>query len=112
MGDPELPKRTRLGPPGVDTDAFRPRPPEEAAAELAALTSRLEGAAAAGWGGEPGAAEALRALDPGAPLSLTASRQAQAYVRDRTELAINQFPVVTEADLPRLFADFHRPSLR
>ena len=57
-------------------------------------------------------AAALGALDPGDPLSLTASRQAQAYARDRTELAINQFPVVTEADLPRLFTDFHRPSLR
>src|SRR6266480_790839 len=29
-GDPSLPERTRLGPPGVDVHAFRPRPREEA----------------------------------------------------------------------------------
>src|SRR3954466_9853254 len=51
MGDPELPARTRLGPPGVDTHSFRPRPPEEAAAELEALAARLAGGQAAGWGG-------------------------------------------------------------
>jgi glycosyltransferase involved in cell wall biosynthesis len=64
MGDPRLPDRTRLGPPGVDTDTFRPRPLDRAARELAALADRLEGAEAAGWGGEAGAAAALRALDP------------------------------------------------
>src|SRR4051794_14379986 len=63
MGDAELPERTRLGPPGVDTHEFRPRPREEAAAGIAALAERLGGADAAGWGGEAGAAEALRALD-------------------------------------------------
>ena len=64
MDDPGLPDRTRLGPPGVDTDTFRPRPRDAAARELAALADRLEGAEAAGWGGEAGAAAALRALDP------------------------------------------------
>jgi glycosyltransferase involved in cell wall biosynthesis len=64
MGDPDLPERTRLGPPGVDTDSFRPRPPAEAAAELRALADRLGGEDAAGWGGEAGAADALRALEP------------------------------------------------
>jgi glycosyltransferase involved in cell wall biosynthesis len=44
--------------------AFRPRPPEEAATGLRALADRLEGAPAAGWGGDAGAADALRALDP------------------------------------------------
>src|SRR5919107_645884 len=34
MGDDGLPERTRLGPPGVDVDAFRPRPRAEAAAEV------------------------------------------------------------------------------
>ena len=62
----ELPGRTRLGPPGVDVDAFRPREPPEAAAGLAELADRLEGASAAQWGGEEGAARALRALDPAA----------------------------------------------
>ncbi|MDQ1514031.1 MAG: hypothetical protein QOC59_1873, partial [Microbacteriaceae bacterium] len=64
LGDPELPARTRLGPPGVDVEAFRPRAPDEAAAGLQALATRLEAGTDSGWGGEPGAAEALRALDP------------------------------------------------
>jgi glycosyltransferase involved in cell wall biosynthesis len=63
MDDPELPSRTRLGPPGVDVEAFRPRPASEAAAGVRDLADRLEGAQA-DWGGEPGAADALRALDP------------------------------------------------
>ncbi|HEX8065998.1 MAG TPA: glycosyltransferase family 4 protein [Thermoleophilaceae bacterium] len=64
VGDERLPDRTRLGPPGVDVHAFRPREPAEAAAGLRALAGRLEGGATAGWGGEEGAAAALRALDP------------------------------------------------
>jgi glycosyltransferase involved in cell wall biosynthesis len=63
LGDPDLPARTRLGPPGVDVAAFRPREPAEAAAGVRALAERLEGRTAA-WGGEPGAAAALRTLDP------------------------------------------------
>jgi len=64
LADPELPERTRLGPPGVDIHAFRPRPPAEAAAGLDRLAGRLSGAEAASWGGESGAADALRMLDP------------------------------------------------
>jgi len=64
LDDPELPARTRLGPPGVDIHAFRPRPPEEAATGLRRLAERLEGGEAATWGGESGAADALRSLDP------------------------------------------------
>jgi glycosyltransferase involved in cell wall biosynthesis len=63
-GDPELPKRTRLGPPGVDVHAFRPFPPDEAVERLQGLAGRLESGDAASWGGEAGASEALRALDP------------------------------------------------
>jgi glycosyltransferase involved in cell wall biosynthesis len=66
VGDEGLPARTRLGPPGVDVHEFRPRPREEAAGRVRALADRLEGGAAAAWGGEAGAAEALRALDPAA----------------------------------------------
>src|SRR5690349_19127083 len=61
---PEVRDRTRLGPPGVDIDEFRPAPPEEARTRLRALADRLDGAAAAGWGAEAGAADALRSLDP------------------------------------------------
>ena len=64
MDDAGLPERTRLGPPGVDVHAFRPRPPAEAGERLRALADRLESGEAAGWGGEAGAAEALRSLDP------------------------------------------------
>ena len=64
VADDGLPSRTRLGPPGVDVHAFRPRTATEAAAGLERLAERLQGSAAAGWGGEAGAAEALRALDP------------------------------------------------
>jgi glycosyltransferase involved in cell wall biosynthesis len=62
-GDASLPERTRLGPPGVDVRAFRPRAPDEAAEGLERLASRLEGGQA-GWGAEAGAADALRILDP------------------------------------------------
>jgi glycosyltransferase involved in cell wall biosynthesis len=62
--EPDLPARTRLGPPGVDVHAFRPRERRAAAERLQGLAERLQGAAAASWGGEEGAADALRALDP------------------------------------------------
>ena len=58
--EPDLPERTRLGPPGVDIHSFRP-----GSADLERLASKLESGAAASWGGEAGAAEAVRALDPG-----------------------------------------------
>jgi glycosyltransferase involved in cell wall biosynthesis len=64
MDDPELPAKTRLGPPGVDADRFRPLPATEATAALDALADKVAGAAKAGWGGEEGAADALRMLDP------------------------------------------------
>jgi glycosyltransferase involved in cell wall biosynthesis len=39
MDDPQLPVRTRLGPPGVDVDEFRPR--DDPAADVRALTASL-----------------------------------------------------------------------
>jgi glycosyltransferase involved in cell wall biosynthesis len=62
--EPALPARTRLGPPGVDVHAFRPRPADEAASGLRRLAEKLASGEAAAWGGERGAAAALRALDP------------------------------------------------
>ena len=50
MDDPELPARTRLGPPGVDVVEFRPLEPAAARSRLDALAARLaavEGAAPA-----------------------------------------------------------------
>jgi glycosyltransferase involved in cell wall biosynthesis len=46
MADDGLPERTRLGPPGVDVEEFRPRPRTEAAGAVGALAERLAGAAA------------------------------------------------------------------
>src|SRR4051812_16790482 len=50
MDAPAVREKTRLGPPGVDADAFVPRP--DPAARLAGLADRLEAGDAAGWGGE------------------------------------------------------------
>ena len=60
---PDVRDRTRLGPPGVDVAAFRPRPAGEASANLDVLAEQLE-ATTASWGGEAVAVETLRALDP------------------------------------------------
>jgi glycosyltransferase involved in cell wall biosynthesis len=62
--EPSLPARTRLGPPGVDVNSFRPRPDEEAAIGLTRLAEKLGSGEIAAWGGEVGAAHALRELDP------------------------------------------------
>jgi len=63
-GDPELRERTRLGPPGVDVGAYTPRTADEAATGLTELADQLERGDAAAWGGEAGAADALRTFDP------------------------------------------------
>src|SRR5262245_49368645 len=62
--EPVLPERTRLGPPGVDVNSFRPRSVNEATIGLSRLAERLEAGETAAWGGEAGAAETLRKLDP------------------------------------------------
>jgi glycosyltransferase involved in cell wall biosynthesis len=41
--DPELPARTRLGPPGVDVELFRPRERDAAAARVRELAERVAG---------------------------------------------------------------------
>jgi glycosyltransferase involved in cell wall biosynthesis len=62
--EPSLTDRTRLGPPGVDIHTFRPLPPDEAAAGLTWLGDKLASGESAVWGGEAGAADALRELHP------------------------------------------------
>jgi glycosyltransferase involved in cell wall biosynthesis len=62
--EPALPERTRLGPPGVDLSSFHPRSDEEATISLSQLADKLEAGATATWGGDAGAAKALRQLDP------------------------------------------------
>jgi glycosyltransferase involved in cell wall biosynthesis len=41
LADPDVERRTRLGPPGVDVERFVPRPREEAVAGVHALAARL-----------------------------------------------------------------------
>ncbi len=74
MGDPGLPARTRLGPPGVDVAAFAPREPAAARTGLARLVERLAAApapaagagAASSFARDPAqAAAALATADPG-----------------------------------------------
>jgi glycosyltransferase involved in cell wall biosynthesis len=70
LDDPDLPPKTRLGPPGVDTELFAPRPEREAVAGVRELAAAIaaEGRAAE-WGEDP--VEAAAALEewvaPGGP---------------------------------------------
>ena len=71
LDDPELPGRTRLGPPGVDVARFAPREPAAAAAGVRALAARVRASTAGGREGssafarDPRAgAAALAELDP------------------------------------------------
>jgi glycosyltransferase involved in cell wall biosynthesis len=50
--DPNLPERTRLGPPGVDVHRFRPREPAEALRDLERLAQRLGSERPRASGGE------------------------------------------------------------
>ena len=77
MDDPDLPGRTRLGPPGVDVGRFVPRAPEEARAGLEDLRERL--AAAASEAGSPGAAA------PGSSFARRAGEAADVLARVEPE---------------------------
>ena len=63
IGDPQLPERTRLGPPGVDVARFAPREPAAAARGLRDLASRLAAAPRPSRGAEGGPSAFAR--DPG-----------------------------------------------
>jgi glycosyltransferase involved in cell wall biosynthesis len=74
LDDPDVRRRTRLGPPGVDVERFVPRERAAASAQLAALAARLQAdgtgpGAAAGTDAfardERAAGQALARLDPG-----------------------------------------------
>ncbi|MGH3326770.1 MAG: glycosyltransferase family 4 protein [Streptomycetales bacterium] len=93
---PGLPERTRLGPPGVDVLAFRPLPAEHAREGLRALADRLAGRTAV-WGGEAGAAETLRAADPGRDRIV--SYFGKLIVSKGVDLLVAAWPLVV-ADVP------------
>ena len=95
LAEPGLRDRTRLGPPGVDVQAFRPREPAEAAAGLRALAERLSGAQAAAWGGEEGAGDALRALDP--ERDRIVSYVGKLIVSKGVDLLVAAWPLVAKA---------------
>jgi glycosyltransferase involved in cell wall biosynthesis len=63
MDDPALPARTRLGPPGVDVERFRPRPRAAALADLHTLAAHLAEEALAAPPGD--ASESSFARDSG-----------------------------------------------
>ena len=71
LDDDSIRLRTRLGPPGVDIDAFAPRSPQEAADGLVALAERLsqepagEGASDSFARADGDAGRALQRLRPG-----------------------------------------------
>ncbi len=100
MADPDLPGRTRLGPPGVDVDEFRPR--ADAAADVRALAQRL-----AADGHEPG--EGAFARDAGAVAraleSLDLARDqhvcfiGKLIVSKGVDLLLAAWPLVPEARL-------------
>jgi glycosyltransferase involved in cell wall biosynthesis len=92
MDDDAIRAKTRLGPPGVDADTFVPR--DDAAERLVALAERLAGADAAGWGGEAGAADALRALDPGRDRIV--SFVGKLIVSKGVDLLVAAWPLVTQ----------------
>ncbi len=54
----DLDRKTRLGPPGVDTELFAPRPRGEAVAEVRGLAADLDRRSGGGWGEDPAAASA------------------------------------------------------
>jgi glycosyltransferase involved in cell wall biosynthesis len=77
---------------------FRPLEPAAAKTRLTALADRLEGADAAGWGGDAGAAAALRALDP--ERDLLVSYVGKLIVSKGIDLLLAAWPLVVQ-QVPR-----------
>ncbi len=103
VDDPELPERTRLGPPGVDVARFAPRGPAAAAAGVRALAAELSAAPPAVAKGEQAsaferdpaeAAAALALLDPESePL---VSYVGKLIVSKGVDLLVASWPLVLE----------------
>jgi glycosyltransferase involved in cell wall biosynthesis len=107
IGDPRLPERTRLGPPGVDVSLFRPREPAEALAGVRELAARLAHSPAPGerpteqasaFSRDPReAAEALGGLRAG---DLPVAFVGKLIVSKGADLLLAAWPLVLEA-VPR-----------
>jgi glycosyltransferase involved in cell wall biosynthesis len=72
LAEPEIERRTRLGPPGVDLERFAPQPPAEAIASVERLAKRLQAATPEPVKG--GAADAFARDDRAAGLALASLR--------------------------------------
>jgi glycosyltransferase involved in cell wall biosynthesis len=109
LGDEDLARRTRLGPPGVDVARFAPREPGPAAAGVRALAARVRAAAgesgqgrASGQGGEGdafardglAAADALAGLDP--DRDVLVAYVGKLIVSKGVDLLIASWPLVLE----------------
>ena len=111
LEDPELARRTRLGPPGVDVERFRPREPADAADDVRALAARLRATASGseqgaeqGAGGEaqasafardaPAAAAAVASLDP--ERDLLVAYVGKLIVSKGVDLLLAAWPLVLE----------------
>ena len=95
MDDDRIRRKTRLGPPGVDAEAFVPRPRPDATERLRALADRLEAGDAAAWGGEAGAAQSLRTLDP--ERDRIVSFVGKLIVSKGVDLLVAAWPLVAQA---------------
>ena len=84
LDDPELARRTRLGPPGVDIERFRPLDQAEAARALQQMTEVLRARARARADAAPASASALAGVSAsvGASAPARASAPASAFERD------------------------------
>ena len=91
--EPWLRARTRLGPPGVDVEAFHPRTRADAAEGLETLVARLEAGDTATWGGEPGAPDAVRSIDADDP---TVAYVGKLIVSKGVDLLLAAWPLVAE----------------
>jgi glycosyltransferase involved in cell wall biosynthesis len=97
MDDPELPGRTRLGPPGVDVARFAPRAPDAVRAGLEALRGRLatmRAAAATGSSFDRDPAEAAAALATIAPGDRTVVFVGKLIASKGVELLLAAWPLV------------------
>jgi glycosyltransferase involved in cell wall biosynthesis len=95
LEDPQLPARTRLGPPGVDVSAFRPLGAEQARESLQQLADRLRRLGASGSGVED---ESVFARDEHAAAAAV-EELAGAPAEDRLVAYVGKFLAAKGVDL-------------
>jgi glycosyltransferase involved in cell wall biosynthesis len=104
MGDAGLPARTRLGPPGVDVEAFRPRPGAEARSAARALAARMadasasRGAPGTSFERDPGAGAAAIVRMTADPEDRVVGYVGKLIVSKGVDLLLAAFPLVLAAE--------------